>query len=191
MHELPATYPSLAASGSMAAPVRWGILGCGDVCEVKSGPALQRASGSELVAVMRRTPGAAKDFAERHGVPKWFEDAKALVDCEDVTAVYVASTPAAHYEHAKLAAEVRAPSAHPTPLTAMSDRGAWCTQAGKPCYMEKPIGRNVAESEAIVALFEDAGVPLFVAYYRRGLAPFIQVRRSNPWHPRAENQADC
>ena len=60
--------------------------------------------------------GAAKDFAERHGVPKWFEDAKALVDCEDVTAVYVASTPAAHYEHAKLAAEVtphRAPP-HPT-----------------------------------------------------------------------------
>ena len=41
--------------------------------------------------------------------------------------------------------------------------------------MEKPIGRNVAESEAIVALFEEAGVPLFVAYYRRGLAPFIQV----------------
>ena len=119
--ELPAAYPSLAASGSMAAPVRWGILGCGDVCEVKSGPALQRASGSELVAVMRRTPGAAKDFAQRHGVPKWFEDAKALVDCEDVTAVYVASTPAAHYEHAKLAAEVRAPTPPPPTRPAMPD----------------------------------------------------------------------
>ena len=52
-----------------AAPVKWGILGCGDVCEVKSGPALQDAANSSLVAVMRRTPGAAEDFAARHGVP--------------------------------------------------------------------------------------------------------------------------
>ena len=37
--------------------VRWGIIGCGDVCEVKSGPAFQKAEGSELVAVMRRDAG--------------------------------------------------------------------------------------------------------------------------------------
>ena len=29
---------------------RWGILGCGDVCEYKSGPALYKAAGSSLVA---------------------------------------------------------------------------------------------------------------------------------------------
>ncbi len=30
------------------------MIGCGDVAEVKSGPALQKAEGSALVAVMRR-----------------------------------------------------------------------------------------------------------------------------------------
>jgi len=34
--------------------IGWGIIGCGDVTEVKSGPGFQQASGSRLVAVMRR-----------------------------------------------------------------------------------------------------------------------------------------
>ncbi|MHC4758476.1 MAG: gfo/Idh/MocA family oxidoreductase, partial [Planctomycetota bacterium] len=31
--------------------VRWGIIGCGNVTEKKSGPAFYKADGSELVAV--------------------------------------------------------------------------------------------------------------------------------------------
>ena len=136
-----------------AAPVKWGILGCGDVCEIKSGPALQDAANSELVAVMRRSPGAAEDFAARHNVAAFFTDAEALAASEDVTAIYVASPPAAHFEHAAIA----------------------CA-AGKPTYIEKPLGRNVGESQKIVDMFEAAGVPLFVAYYRRGLAPFTVAK---------------
>lgn len=34
-------------------PVRWGILGCGDATERKSGTAFQRIPDSRLVAVMR------------------------------------------------------------------------------------------------------------------------------------------
>ena len=51
--------------------VNWGIIGCGDVTEIKSGPALQKADGSALVAVMRRDSARAADFARRHGVPRW------------------------------------------------------------------------------------------------------------------------
>ena len=32
--------------------IRWGIIGVGDVCEVKSGPAMQLIEHSKLVAVM-------------------------------------------------------------------------------------------------------------------------------------------
>jgi 1,5-anhydro-D-fructose reductase (1,5-anhydro-D-mannitol-forming) len=78
--------------------VRWGILGCGDVTEKKSGPAFQRATGSELVAVMRRTPGLARDYAERHGVGRWYEDADALIADPEVDAVYVAAPPGSHAE---------------------------------------------------------------------------------------------
>ena len=50
--------------------VRWGMIGCGDVAEIKSGPALQKAEGSGLVAVMRRDRGKAEDYARRHNVPR-------------------------------------------------------------------------------------------------------------------------
>src|SRR6187399_305572 len=73
--------------------LRWGILGCGDVCEVKSGPAFQKASGSALVAVMRRDEEKAADFARRHGVPRFYADADALIADPEVDAVYVATPP--------------------------------------------------------------------------------------------------
>ena len=46
--------------------VGWGIVGLGDVCAVKAGPAFVKAEGSALVAVMRRTPGAAEVWAKRN-----------------------------------------------------------------------------------------------------------------------------
>ncbi|MEM7658383.1 MAG: gfo/Idh/MocA family oxidoreductase, partial [Bacteroidota bacterium] len=48
--------------------IRWGIIGCGDVTEVKSGPALYKLPHSSLVAVMRRNGEKAADYAKRHGV---------------------------------------------------------------------------------------------------------------------------
>ena len=54
----------------MTDTIRWGIIGCGDVTEVKSGPGFQKASNSSLVAVMRRNGELARDYAQRHGVPR-------------------------------------------------------------------------------------------------------------------------
>jgi predicted dehydrogenase len=133
--------------------VRWGIIGCGDVCEVKSGPAFQKADGSELVAVMRRDADKAEDFARRHDVPKWYNDADKLIDDPDVTAVYVATPPHVHAKYTIRAA-----------------------QAGKPVYVEKPMARNFAECRTMIDACEDAGVPLFVAYYRRRLPAFLKVK---------------
>ena len=73
--------------------VRWGIIGVGDVTERKSGPAFYKAPHSELVAVMRRDGDKARDFAERHGVPRWYDDGDALIADPDVDVVYI-STPA-------------------------------------------------------------------------------------------------
>ena len=50
---------------TLPAMTRWGIIGCGDVTEVKSGPAFQKATGSALVAVMRRDLSKAQDYARR------------------------------------------------------------------------------------------------------------------------------
>jgi predicted dehydrogenase len=134
--------------------IRWGILGCGDVCEVKSGPAFQKAEGSALVAVMRRDRRLAEDFARRHGVPRAYGDARELIADPDVDAVYIAAPPGNHLE---LALEVAA--------------------AGKPAYVEKPMARSHAECIAMVQAFERAGQPLFVAYYRRALPRFVKAKQ--------------
>lgn len=134
-------------------PVRWGIIGCGKVCEVKSGPALQKAEGSELVAVMRRDVELARDFARRHGVPTVHATAQELIADPNVDAVYIATPPGSHCE---LALEVAA--------------------AGKPAYVEKPMARNHVECARMVEAFERAHQPLFVAYYRRALPRFLKVK---------------
>jgi 1,5-anhydro-D-fructose reductase (1,5-anhydro-D-mannitol-forming) len=129
------------------------MIGCGDVAERKSGPAFQRAPGSRLVAVACRTPGHAEAYARSHGVARAYERADALLDDPAVDAVYVATPPGSHLE---LALRVAA--------------------SGRPCYVEKPLARSAAEARAMVEAFEKAGLPLFVAHYRRAWPRFAFVR---------------
>jgi 1,5-anhydro-D-fructose reductase (1,5-anhydro-D-mannitol-forming) len=133
--------------------IRWGIIGCGDVCEVKSGPAFRKADGSTLAAVMRRNGAKAEDYAKRHGVPQWYDDANKLIADPSVDAVYVATPPGTHLEYALRVAA-----------------------AGKPCYVEKPMARSHAECARMIDAFQRGKLPLFVAYYRRALPRFVKVR---------------
>ncbi len=138
--------------GSMRT-IRWGIIGCGNVTEVKSGPGFQKATHSALVAVMRRSAALAEDYARRHGVQQWYDNAQALIADPEVDAVYVATPPASHMEYTLA-----------------------CARAGKPVYVEKPMARNLAECEAMLDACRSADVPLFVAYYRRGLPRFLKIK---------------
>lgn len=63
-------------------------------------------------------PFCAADYAKRHGVPRWYDCADALIADPEVNAVYIATPPGSHCE---LAEKVAA--------------------AGKPCYVEKPMAR--------------------------------------------------
>jgi predicted dehydrogenase len=133
--------------------IRWGIIGCGTVTEVKSGPGFQEANHSQLVAVMRRNGELAKDYALRHNVPKWYDNVDDLINDTEVDAVYIATPPAFHMEYTLK-----------------------CAEAGKPVYVEKPMARNFEECMAMVEACENAGVPLFVAYYRRALDRFNKIK---------------
>lgn len=133
--------------------IRWGIIGCGNVTEVKSGPGFQKANNSSLVAVMRRNGDLAQDYARRHGVPRWYADAQALIHDPDVNAVYIATPPSSHKAYTFMAA-----------------------QAGKPVYVEKPMALNFSECREMIDACQEAGVSLFVAYYRRSLARFLKIK---------------
>ena len=80
--------------------VNWGIIGVGDVTEVKSGPAFYKIEHSKLHAVMRRNAEKAQDYARRHNVPKWYSDGSALINDPDVDAVYIATPPDSHANYA-------------------------------------------------------------------------------------------
>lgn len=135
------------------AAIRWGIIGCGNVTEVKSGPGFSKTPNSALIAVMRRDGDKARDYAERHGVPRWYDDAAKLIADPDVNAVYIATPPSTHKRYALMS-----------------------IAAGKPVYVEKPMAMDHAECEAIIHAGKQANVPVFVAYYRRSLPRFQKVR---------------
>lgn len=133
--------------------VRWGIIGCGNVTELKSGPAYQLTNGFELAAVMRRNLDKARDYASRHRVPNYYNDADEIINSPEIDAVYIATPPDSHLEYALRVAE-----------------------AAKPCCIEKPMALNYEDSLMIYKAFEERNTPLFVAYYRRTLPRFLEIK---------------
>lgn len=134
--------------------IRWGFIGCGEVTEKKSGPAFGIVEGSEVVAVMSRNADKVKRYAERNGIKKWYTDAQELIDDPEVNAVYVATPPSSHATFAIMA-----------------------MNAGKPVYVEKPLAASYDDCVRINHVSEQTGVPCFVAYYRRYLPYFQEVKR--------------
>jgi len=134
-------------------PIRWGIIGCGNVTEVKSGPAYQQTEGFTISAVMRRNLDKAKDYAERHQIGKYYNDADLLINDNDVDAIYIATPPNTHKFY-----------------------GLKVAKAGKPCCIEKPLTPNYKDSLTIYEAFAAKELPLFVAYYRRCLPRFTKIK---------------
>jgi len=134
--------------------INWGIIGCGDVTEVKSGPAFNKVPNSKLVAVMRRNAEKARDYAQRHDVEKWYDDADDLINDPEVNAVYVATPPLNHEEFA---------------VKAM--------KAGKPVYLEKPMAIDAIASQTIEQVARETGSKISIAHYRRQQPIFLMIKK--------------
>jgi predicted dehydrogenase len=134
--------------------IKWGIIGCGDVTEVKSGPAFKKVKNSELVAVMRRDAGKAQDYARRHNVPKWYSDANELINDADVNAIYIATPPSSHEEYTMMAFD-----------------------AGKPVYVEKPMSVDAASASRMVKAAKEKNLKLVVAHYRNAQPLFNGIKQ--------------
>jgi predicted dehydrogenase len=130
-----------------------GIIGCGNVTEVKSGPAFNKVKNSKLIAVMRRNTALAEDYAIRHKVPRFYKNADDLINDKEINAIYVATPPGSHAEYAIKS-----------------------IKAGKAVYIEKPMALNYNECRKIIKAGEKFKVPVFVAYYRRALPGFVMVK---------------
>lgn len=134
--------------------ISWGIIGCGDVTELKSGPAFNKVSNSELVAVMRRDAVKAEDYAFRHHVPKWYSHADELINDPAINAVYIATPPSSHEEYTIAV-----------------------LKAGKPVYVEKPMTINAASAERMMHAVAEMNGKLSVAHYRRAQPLFKKIKQ--------------
>lgn len=137
----------------MLSTINWGIIGCGNVTEVKSGPAFNKVNNSSLIAVMRRDAVKAADYAKRHNVPKWYADADDLLNDQDINAIYIATPPSSHEDYA-----IRA------------------LKAGKHVYVEKPMSVSEAGCLKMLKVAEETGCKLSVAHYRREMPFFVKIK---------------
>ncbi|MEJ5963022.1 Gfo/Idh/MocA family protein [Pedobacter immunditicola] len=133
--------------------IKWGMIGCGNVTEVKSGPAFNKVPHSILWAVTSRSPEKAADYARRHLVPKCYASAEELLADPEINAVYIATPPDSHEFYA---------------IAAM--------KAGKSVYVEKPMAVGAAASKRMLDAAQRYGVKLTVAHYRREQPVFRKIK---------------
>jgi len=128
----------------MEKPIRWGLVGCGDIAEKRVAPALQNATSSKLLACSRKQPARLWEFQQRHGIPKGCPDPAEIFADPEIDAVYLATPVFLHCLHTIEAAE-----------------------HGKHVLCEKPMAMNATECQRMVDACRNHGVKLGIAYYRR------------------------
>ncbi|MFJ6791021.1 Gfo/Idh/MocA family protein [Streptomyces angustmyceticus] len=124
-----------AGDGAEEKRVRFGALGTSSFGWRRVLPAMARCPGTELVAVAGRSPERAQRFADRFGCAA--SATEALLERDDIDAVYISLPPSLHGEWA-----------------------ARALHAGKHVLVEKPIATTAAEARAVVALAEDRDLVL-------------------------------
>jgi predicted dehydrogenase len=112
-----------------------GVIGIGDISDVYIANLKQYGDIVEVVACAGRSLEKAQQKAARHGIPKAYADAAALIADPEVQIVLNLTIPAAHAE-LNLAA----------------------LRAGKHVYTEKPLAATVAEAAQIMALARERGL---------------------------------
>jgi predicted dehydrogenase len=137
-------------------PFRWAILGTGPVAR-KFALALRLIPGAEVAAVASRDPKNARAFAAALGGRPAESYAAAVAGhggaTDDVDAVYVATPPALHEDHAQAA-----------------------IAAGRAVLVEKPLAADAAAARRIAAAAEAAGVFAMEAMWTRFLPLVLAVR---------------
>lgn len=107
--------------------VPWGILGTANIA-AGVGQAMDAAQGAELVAVASRDGERARSWGTARGLQRTYAGYEALLEQEDIEAVYIPLPPSLHMEWTIKAAE-----------------------RGKHVLCEKPLAANAAEARAMVS----------------------------------------
>ena len=133
---------------------RWGIFGTGPA-SLKFAAGLRQLGDAEVAMVASRSAAQARAFAESLNIPHAIDgyDAAAAVASGLVDAVYIATPPALHREHAVA-----------------------CLAAGVATLIEKPFASDAVSARAIAAIAEDARVFCMEAMWTRFMPAAARLR---------------
>lgn len=124
--------------------VRWGVLGCSGIGKSRTIPGLLACENAELYAIAGRNEEKLKAYAEPFAPKKLYTDYQALLDDENVDAVYLPLPNGIHMEWVKKAAA-----------------------AGKHILCEKPMALTEEQVREMFAAAKEHGVLLEEAYVYR------------------------
>jgi predicted dehydrogenase len=124
--------------------VRWGVLGVAKIATQKVIPAMQRGEWTDVQAIASRDLAKAQDAAARLGIPKAYGSYDELLNDPEIEAIY-----------------------NPLPNHLHVPWSARAAEAGKHVLCEKPIGRDAAEAELLLAVRERTGVHIQEAFMVR------------------------
>ena len=133
--------------------LRWGIYGTGWISE-EFATSMMRFTNQQIVSIASRTPGRAEEFASKIGLPGFDDSYESLAAREDIDAVYIATRPSGHLEHALIA-----------------------INAGKHVLIEKPISMTPDDARAIFSAAKAKGVFAMEAMWNRYLPQASIVRQ--------------
>ncbi|MCP1198930.1 Gfo/Idh/MocA family protein [Notoacmeibacter sp. MSK16QG-6] len=121
--------------------LRWGVLSTAKIGREHVIPAICAADDNVLSAVASRDAEAARTLADRFGAPHAFSSYEALLDSDQVDAVYIPLPTAMHVEWAEKSA-----------------------RAGKHVLCEKPIALKASEIDRLIATRDETGVLISEAF---------------------------
>ena len=84
--------------------LRWGIVGTGGIANSMAGM-IKLADAAEIAAVSSRRMETAQEFAKDHNVPNAFDSWQAMIDSDEVSAIYVATPTSVREENCIAAAK--------------------------------------------------------------------------------------
>lgn len=133
-------------------PIRFAILGAGRM-GVEHGHALVGLPDAQVVAVADPVTDAAQHVARLTRAPRTYEDPLDAIHDADVQAVIIVTPTSTHAALIEAAA-----------------------LAGKAIFCEKPVAADLAETERVMRIVAETGVPFQIGFQRRFDVAFAQAR---------------
>jgi len=138
-----------------ASPLNLGLIGAGRIGHLHAANLARHVPRARLLTVADPVEVAARDCAERFGIPRAVSDEQALLDDPAIDAVLVCSSTDTHARLIEAAAA-----------------------AGKHVFCEKPIALSLPTIDRALAAVDRAGVKLQIGFNRRFDANYRRVRQA-------------